>query len=254
MKKKKSGNIGTVIIVTATLGLAVGIVCFNVVRGIFWFTGYLTPMQRNRYRRDSLKALEEKYRDHDFSVDTYFGSGEYGYYLNIYGKDENGIEFDVQWVEGEMQDRYHEEWNKFYYGEKLVEYQNTLRDKYFPQIPYVDTYEYSDEESFHFVSGPYRDVFFESMDEAVEGTKCCSFDTDVTYKGIDLDTADDEELERFAESMADSLIWLYEETGYYSIWIEPFYYKGYDESGDPVKSREELVEDIIKRAKRRREW
>jgi hypothetical protein len=43
------------------------------------------------------------------------------------------------------------------------------------------------------------------------------------------------------------------ETGYYSIWIEPFYYKGYDESGDPVKSREELVEDIIKRAKRRRE-
>ena len=66
-----------------------------------------------------------------------------------------------------------------------MEYQNGLRDKYFPQIPYVDTYEYC-HDSYHFVRGPYKEVLFESLDEAIEGSKYNAFDTDVTYKGIDL--------------------------------------------------------------------
>ena len=90
---------------------------------------------------------------------------------------------------------------------------------------------------------------FESMDDAIEGSKYCSFDTKVTFKGIDLDTADDEELERFADSIADSLMWLNDETGYNDIRINSFYYRPADEYGAGFKTKDELVDSIIKKIK-----
>ncbi|MBO4267548.1 MAG: hypothetical protein J5910_10225, partial [Lachnospiraceae bacterium] len=152
-------------------------------------------------------------------------------------------------VDGEMQDKYHEQWNKYYYGKKLVEYQNSLRDKYFPQIPYVDTYEYCTDDMFYFYRGSFKEVFYKSMDDAIEGSKENAFNTDVTYKGIDIYTADDEELAKFADSMADSLMWLYDETGYYDIRINDFYYRVADEYGSGFKTKEELEDSIIKKIK-----
>ena len=249
---KKSGNVTVWIIIAVSLLAVYGL--FKIVHGIFWFLGYETPIERYYYVLKTDAALEEKSPGHDFDVREDHGWGEYGYSVGIYGKDEAGIEFWVQWVEGEMQDRYREEYNKHYYGAKLVEYQNSLRDKYFPQIPYVDTYEYDTHDTFSFYSrGPYRDVFFESMDDAIEGSKYSNFDTDVTFKGIDLYTADDEEIDKFAESIADSLLWLYDETGYNHISIGRFYYIPPDEYGSGFKDRDELVEWIIKDIMRQRE-
>ena len=244
---KKSGKIA--------LGITIGVVAviaatvFLFVWAVFWFLGYKNPVERYYLKTKTYVALEKKYPGHDFSVREDHGWGEYGYAVGIYGTDENGIEFWVQWVEDEMQDKYHEEWNKHFFGEKLVEYQNSLRDKYFPQIPYVDTYEYSRDETFYFYRGSFKEVFFESMDDAIEGSKDCDFDTDVTFKGIDLDTADDAELERFADSIADSLMWLYDETGYYDIRINDFHYRASDENGSELKTKEELVDSIIKKVK-----
>ncbi len=251
----KSGKtvVVTVIAVAVTLAAVAAVGLYVIIRGVLGFFGYLTPAQRRQYKHKTEKTLEKRYPGHDFDVETFFGSGEYGYYLNITGIDENGIEFRVQWVEGEMEDHYHDEWNEFYYGEKIVEYQNSLRDKYFPQIPYVDTYEYSGEDIYEFTKGPYKEVFFESLDDAIEGSKCWRFDTDVTFKGIDLDTADDEELEEFAGSMADSLMWLYEETGYSDIWVNSYHYHAYDEYGSGFKTKDELVASIIKQVKFDRE-
>ena len=67
-----------------------------------------------------------------------------------------------------------------------------------------------------------------------------------SFKGIDLYTADDEEIKKFAESIADSLMWLSDETGYYDIRISSFYYRKADEYGAGFKNRDELVESIIK--------
>lgn len=239
----KSGKIAIGIII-GVFG-AIGIAVFMFIWAVLRFFGYMSPVERYYYKVKTDRTLEKRYPGHDFEVITDFGSGEYGYSLGIHGIDENGIEFRVQWVDDEMEDHYHDEWNKHYYGEKLVEYQNGLRDKYFPQIPYVDTYEYSPEDTFYFNRGPYKEVFFESMDDAIEGSKYCRFDTRVTFKDIDIYTADDDELERFAGSIADSLMWLYDETGYYDIWIGDFHYLKADGSGSGVNTKDELVDSII---------
>ncbi|MCR5023653.1 MAG: hypothetical protein K6A90_04855 [Lachnospiraceae bacterium] len=241
---KKSSKVATGIIIVVVVFVIYGV--FRIVHGVFWFLGYETPIERYYYKLKTDAALEEKYPGHDFDVREEHDWGEYGFAVGIYGKDEAGIEFWVQWVDGEMQDRYCEEWNKHYYGKKIVEYQNGLRDKYFPQIPYVDTYEYSPRDTYNFFRGSYKEVFFESMDDAIEGSKYCDFNTDVTFKGIDLYTADDEEIKKFAESIADSLMWLTDETGYRDIRIGSFYYRKADEYGSGFKNRDELVESIKK--------
>ena len=53
--------------------------------------------------------------------------------------------------------------------------------------------------------------------------------------------------------MADSMMWLNEETGYYHIIINSFSYVDRDENGSEVETREELVDKIIKRIERERE-
>ena len=244
---KKSGKIaiGIIIAVAAT---AI-IIIFMIIHAVLGFLGYKNPVERYYLKLKTDLALENKYPEHDFDVREEHGWGEYGYAVGLYGTDESGIEFWVQWVDGEMQDKYHEEYNEYYYGKKLVEYQDSLRDKYFPQIPYVDTYEYSSDDTFWFYRGSFKEVFFESMDDAIEGSKENAFNTDVTFKGIDLDTADDEELAKFADSIADSLMWLYDETGYYDIRINNFYYRVADEDGTGFKTKEELADSIIKQIK-----
>ncbi len=246
-RNSKNRWVTTCIIIVVVFFVLFGV--FKIIRGVFWFFGYETPIERYYYVKKTEAALDKKYPGHDFDVREEHGWAEYGYYVAIYGTDEAGIEFWVQWVEGEMQDRYCEESNKYYYGEKIVEYQNGLRDKYFPQIPYVDTYEYC-HDSYHFVRGPYKEVLFESLDEAIEASKYNAFDTDVTYKGIDLYTADDEEIKKFAGSIADSLMWLADETGYHGIWIGEFYYQAADEYGAGSKDKDELVESIIEEIER----
>ena len=241
---KKTSKIITGIITAFVVLVIVGILI--IIHAVLAFFGYMNPVERYYYKLKTDAALEKKYPGHDFDVREDPGWGEYGYSVGIYGKDEAGIEFWVQWVDDEMQDRYREEWNKHYYGEKIVEYQNGLRDKYFPQIPYVDTYKYYPKDTYGFFRGPYKEVFFESMDDAIECSKYNDFDTDVTFKGIDIYTADDEELKKFAESIADSLMWLSDETGYRDIRIGSFYYRAADEYGSGFKNRDELVESIMK--------
>ncbi|MCR5687610.1 MAG: hypothetical protein K6G58_06275 [Lachnospiraceae bacterium] len=241
---KRSGKIALWIIIGVAV-IAIAII-FMIIHAVFWFLGYKNPVERYYLKLKTDVALEMKYPEHDFDVRVDHGWGEYGYSVGIYGMDENGIEFWVHWVDDDMQDKYHEEWNEYYYGEKIVEYQDSLRDKYFPQIPYVDTYEYSRDKMFYFYRGSFKEVFFESMNDAIEGSKENAFNTDVTYKGIDIYTADDEELQQFAESIADSLMWLYEETGYYDIRINDFHYRGADEDGAGSKTKEELADSIIK--------
>ena len=136
---KKTGKVVLGIIIGFGALVVFGI--FLIVHAVLAFLGYHNPIERYYLTVKTDAALERKYPEHDFSVREDHGWGEYGYAVGIYGMDENGIEFWVQWVDDEMQDKYHEEWNKYYYGEKLVEYQNSLRDKYFPQITYVDNYE-----------------------------------------------------------------------------------------------------------------
>ena len=242
-----------VIIIVGLVIAAVVVPIYTAIHAVMAFFGYLNPLERAQYKRKTQATLEKRYPEHDFSVETVFGSGEYGYYLNIHATDENGIEFRVQWVEGEMEDHYHDEWNEFYYGQKLVEYQNGLRDKYFPQIPYVDTYEHDTSDLYEFARGPYQEVFFTSLDEAVEGSKCGRFATKVTFQGIDLETADDAELERFAASLADSMTWLYEQTGYKDIRINNLHYHEYDEYGSGYKTKEDFADAIVKQIKFDRE-
>ena len=54
------------------------------------------------------------------------------------------------------------------------------------------------------------------------------------------------EIKKFAESIADSLMWLSVETGYCDIWIGPFHYREADEYGSGFENKDELVESIIK--------
>ena len=241
---KKSGKI----VIGIIIGIAVIaiLIIFLIVHAVLGFFGFKNPVERYYLKLKTDVALENKYPEHDFDVREDHGWGEYGYAVGLYGKDENGIEFWVQWVDDEMQDKYHEEWNMYYYGEKLVEYQDSLRDEYFPQIPYVDTYEYSSDDTFWFYRGSFKEIFYESMDDAIEGSKENAFNTDVTYKGIDIYTADYDELAKFAGSMADSLMWLYDETGYYDIRIGDFHYRAADEYDSGFKTKEELVDSIIK--------
>ena len=232
----------------------VAVIIYVVIHAVLGFFGYLNPLERYLLTRKTETLLAKKYPEHDFTFDTDYDWAEYGFYFNIYATDENGVRFRVQWIEGEMDDHYYcVEWNDFFYGNKIVEYQNSLRDKYFPQIPYVDTYEYAKDDSFDFPGELHKKVFFQSVDEAIEASKAGIFDTDVTFKGIDLSTADDDEIRHFAESMADSLMWLHEVTGYYHIMINSFSYIEYDGSGAGVKTKEELVDKIIKRIERERE-
>ena len=232
----------------------VTVIIFVIVHAVLGFFGYLNPWKRYRLTRKTETLLDKKYPEHDFTFDTAYDWSEYGFYFNIYATDENGVRFRVQWIEGEMDDHYYcIEWNDFFYGNKIVEYQNSLRDEYFPQIPYVDTYEYAKDDSFDFPGELHKEVFFQSVDEAIEASKAGIFDTDVTFKGIDLDTADDDEVRRFAESMADSMMWLHEVTGYHHIMINSFSYIEYDEYGAGVKTKEELVDKIIERIERERE-
>ncbi len=232
--------------ITIGITVTVAVLIFLFIRAVLGFFGYRDPIQRFNCTLKTNSTLEKKYPGHDFDVKTEMGWGEYGGYLVITGTDEEGIDFNVQWIEDKMVDHYHDEWNIAHYGKKLVEYQNGLRDKYFPQIPYVDTYEYSKYDTFQFYRGPFEEVFFTSMEDAIEGSKSCAFNTDVTFKGIDLDTADEEELEQFAYSIADSLLWLSEETGYYDVRINDFFYRKADEYGAGFQTREELAESVIK--------
>ncbi|MCR5605098.1 MAG: hypothetical protein K6G27_15560 [Lachnospiraceae bacterium] len=95
--------------------------------------GYLNPWERYRLTRKTETLLDKKYQEHDFTFDTDYDWSEYGFYFNICATDDNGVRFRVQWIEGEMDDHYYcVEWNDFFYGNKIVEYQNSLRDEYFP--------------------------------------------------------------------------------------------------------------------------
>ena len=228
---------------------AVVIAAFMLVSQVLRIFGYVNPVERYYYKLKTNAALEAKYPGHDFNVVADLPFGEYGFSLVIKATDEEGIDFTVHWAHEEMEDHYHEEWNEAHYGKEIAEYQNSLKDKYFPQIPYVDSYEYYPYESYHFYRGLFKEEFFESLDEAIEGSKYNNFDTKVTFGGIDLDTADDAELEKFAGSIADSLIWLNKETGYYDIRINSFHYRAYDESSDTYTPRDDLVESIIKNVK-----
>ena len=247
----KKTNKFSIVMIIAVVALVLFVI-YKIIHGVFWFFGYETPVERYYFKVKTEATLEKKYPEHDFDVREEHGWAEYGYYVAYYGKDEAGIEFWVQWVEDEMQDRYCEEYNKYYYGEKITEYQNSLRDKYFPQIPYVDTYEYSPDDTYYFVRGRYKEVLFESMNDAIEGSKDNAFNTNVTFRGIDLYTADDEELKKFADSIADSLMWLSDETGYCDIHIGSFYYRKADEYGSGFKNKDELVESIIEEIMRER--
>ena len=53
--------------------------------------------------------------------------------------------------------------------------------------------------------------------------------------------------------MADSMMWLHEETGYYHIMINSFSYIECNEYGAGVKVKEELVDKIIERIEHGRE-
>ena len=44
-------------------------------------------------------------------------------------------------------------------------------------------------------------------------------------------------------------MWLYDETGYYDIRINDFYYRAADEEGSGLKTKEELADSIIKKVK-----
>ena len=232
----------------------VAVIIYVVVHAVLGFFGYLNPLERYWLTLKTEKLLDKKYPEHDFTYDTDYDWSEYGFYFNIYATDENGVRFRVQWIEGEMDDHYYcVEWNDFFYGNKIVEYQNSLRDKYFPQIPYVDTYEYAKDDSFVFPGELHKEVFFQSVDEAIEASKDGIFETDVTFKGIDLSTADDDEVRRFAESMVDSMMWLHEVTGYRHIMINSFSYIEHDENGAGEETKEKLVDKIIKSIERERE-
>ncbi|MCR5605099.1 MAG: hypothetical protein K6G27_15565 [Lachnospiraceae bacterium] len=117
----------------------------------------------------------------------------------------------------------------------------------------MDTYEYAKDDPFDFPGELHKEVFFQSVDEAIKAGKAGIFDTDVIFKGIDLDTADDDEVRCFAESMADSMMWLHEVTGYHHIIINSFSYIECDEYGAGVKVKEELVDKIIERIEHGRE-
>ena len=236
---------GTTIIIAVSVAFGAAMISV-LVYAVLSFFGYKTPIERMLIKWKTDATLENRYPGHDFDIKSKFGSSEYGYYFNMHATDENGVEFLVQWVDGSLEDHYHDEWNRYYYGEKIVEYQNSLREKYFPQIPYVDTYEYYPYDTYEFKKGSFKEVFFESLDDAIEGSKDNAFDTEVTFKGIDLDTANDEEIQMFAESIADSLLWLYDETGYYDIRINNFYYRVADEYDTGFKTKEELADSIIK--------
>ena len=233
--------------------VVVAILIYGAVHAVMGFFGYLNPLERYWLTRKTETLLEKKYPEHDFTFDTDYDWAEYGFYFNIYATDENVVRFRVQWIEGEMDDHYYcVEWNDHFYGNKIVEYQNRLRDDYFPQIPYVDSYEYAKDDSFDFPGELHKKVFFQTLDEAIEASKDGIFYTDVTFKDIDLETADDDEVRRFAESMADSMMWLHEVTGYYHIAINSFYYIDHDEYGAGFKTKDEVVDYIIERVERER--
>ncbi len=241
---KKSGKIIIGIIITIVV-----VILFVIIRAVLGIIGYVNPVERYYRKLKTDAFLEKKYPEHDFddNVEQFFS--DFGFGTKVTATDENGLEFSVVGLDDSMEDYYHEEWNQQNYGKKIVEYQNGLRDEYFPQIPYVDTYEYYPYDTYHFFTGPFKEEFFESMDDAIEGSKYCSFDTKVTFMDIDLDTADDEELVRFADSIADSLIWLNAKTGYNDIRINSFYYRPADENGAGFKAKEELADSIIRSIK-----
>ncbi len=242
---KKSNKIAIGIIIGTVIAAGV-IICFAVIRAALGIIGYVTPMELFARKIKTDSFLEQKYPEHVFEVKAEQFFTDYGFGNKVVATDENGIEFTVVGLGESMEDHYHEEWNQEHYGEKIVEYQNGLRDKYFPQIPYVDTYEYYPYDTYYFFTGPFKTEFFESLDDAIEGSKYCSFDTDVTFKDIDLNTADDEEIENFADSIAASLMWLHEETGYNDIRINAYHYRPAGDDGTGFNTKEELVESIIK--------
>ena len=105
MKKSSKIAIGIIIGVVA---FAIFIV-FMIVHAVLGFFGYKNPVERYYLKLKTDVALEKKYPEHDFDVREDHGWGEYGYAVGLHGMDENGIEFWVQWVDDEMQDKYHEE-------------------------------------------------------------------------------------------------------------------------------------------------
>lgn len=169
--------------------------------------------------------------------------------FRLLATDEEGVEFWMHWNNDELEDHYHDEWNRVHYGKAVVAYQDRLRDRYFAQMPYVASYEYYPYDSYLFYRGPFAERFFESAEDAVDGSRSCCFDTTVTFTGIDLDTADGEELQQFAESLADSMIRIREETGYYEVKINSFQYWAYIERSDTYTAREDLVDSIVKKVK-----
>ena len=106
---KRSSKVATGIIIVVVVFVIYGV--FRIIHGVFWFLGYETPIERYYSKLKTDAALEEKYPGHDFDVREEHGWGEYGFAVGLYGTDEAGIEFRVQWADGEMQDRYCEEWN-----------------------------------------------------------------------------------------------------------------------------------------------
>ena len=100
---KKSGKIAIGIIMAVAVTAI--LIIFLIVHAVLGFLGYKNPVERYYLKLKTDVALEKKYPEHDFDVREEHGWGEYGFAVGIYGKDEAGIEFWVQWVDGEMQDR-----------------------------------------------------------------------------------------------------------------------------------------------------
>ena len=198
-------------VIVGIIVVGIALVAIPIVRGIYRIIGYSTPVDRFLIKKKTEAALKERYPEHDFDVWTELPLGEYGYSLRLLATDEEGVEFWMHWIDDELEDHYHGEWNKAHYGKAVVAYQDKLRDRYFTEMPYVASYEYYPYDSYVFFGKSDEERFFESPEDAIEGSKDCCFDTSVTFTGIDIDTVDGEELQQFAESLADSMIRIQEE-------------------------------------------
>ncbi len=212
--------------------------------------GYKTPSQRQKVKMEAKGFLENKYPDHEFEVEVKQNRGEFGFGLELHATDEEGIRFWINYWNNQFEDHYHEEWNKKHYGHDLKVHQDELRDEYMPQMPYIASYEHGQYDTVTFYRGDYNDRFFESFDDALESSKCCSLSTKVTFTGIDFDTVDGEDLQVFAESMTDFLLLLHNETGYYDIYIDDDsgHHFHYNETGD--NTRDAVMDSIINSIKR----
>ncbi len=213
------------------------------------FINYKTENELKEIKENANSYLNEKYPEHEFTLNIVQSNSELGYGHYISAVDKDGVEFTVS----NRHDKYFEDdyclrYNMFHYSNDVIKYINNISKRFLGTSSYIKEYKPYRYDTFIFYTGPGSDTLLVSPEKAIEAAKYCSFDANVEFN-FDFENATDSDIEEFANSIENLILDIKKETNFKRIIIKDVngYKFFFEESYNNETLKDDIKKEILKR-------